>query len=101
MFQQYHVTGGYETFIYYDEVATDKHYYIQFMYAGYINGDECNSTFYTNMNEHDDSPPEHVIFSFTQTINHLTVDANIKNILLHHIAVGSGSNINDIELLKK
>jgi hypothetical protein len=52
-FRKDNLTDGHETFIYYDEVrVNDKTRYIQYMYAGFNDGEEpdmSNETFYTNL----------------------------------------------------
>ena len=62
-FHKYNLTDGYETFLYYDEVRVNggnggKTRYIQYMYAGFNDGEEpdmSNETFYTNLVSRDKS----------------------------------------------
>lgn len=58
-FHKYNLTYGYETFLYYDEVrVNDKTRYVQYMYAGFNDGEEpdmSNETFYTNIVSRDKS----------------------------------------------
>lgn len=58
-FHKYNLTYGYETFLYYDEVrVNDKTCYVQYMYAGFNDGEEpdmSNETFYTNIVSRDKS----------------------------------------------
>jgi hypothetical protein len=59
-FHKYNLTDGYETFLYYDEVRVNcgKTRYVQYMYAGFNDGEEpdmSNETFYTNLVSRDKS----------------------------------------------
>jgi hypothetical protein len=52
-FHKYNLTNGYETFIYYDDFCLDgRTYYVQYMYAGFIDGGEpdvTNETCHSNL----------------------------------------------------
>lgn len=58
-FHKYNLTDGYESFLYYDEVRVNgKTRYVQYMYAGFNDGEEpdmSNETFYTNLVSRDKS----------------------------------------------
>ena len=52
-FHKYNLSNGYETFIYYDDLCLEgRAYYVQYMYAGFNDGDEpdvANETCHSNL----------------------------------------------------